>query len=105
MFLILLKLESHGGAMDPSILGDDLALPATTCHQHCLASVTESSVLSRFEDLVQLRLFHGRQSDPSHLYHLPLIQNCTRGYLKKDARSSAACISAGATSIVDTGGS
>ena len=61
-------------------------------HQDRLAPAAEASVIGRFEDLFQLRLFWRRQPDPPHRFP-PLVQSCMRGYLKKDAKSSAACIS------------
>ena len=44
--------------------------------------------------MFQLLLFRCRQPNPLHLFSSPLIRNLTRGYLKKDARSSSACIPA-----------
>jgi hypothetical protein len=55
--------------MHSQVLGDDLALPPAMGHQDGLASVAEASVISRFEDLFQLRLLGGRQPDPLHLFH------------------------------------
>jgi hypothetical protein len=40
----------------------------------------------------QVRLFRYRQPNPPHLFLPPLMRNLTIGYLKKDARSSGACI-------------
>jgi hypothetical protein len=50
--------------------------------------------MSRLEKVCHLRLFRCRQPNPSHLFQPPLLRNLTRGYLKKDARSSGACMSA-----------
>ena len=45
-------------------------------------------------DLFQLHLLCGCQPDPLHRFYPPLVQSCPRGYLKKDARSPAACLRA-----------
>jgi hypothetical protein len=87
----LLEPQPHGGAMYLKILGNRLTLPPAMGHHDRLAPVTESSVMGRFEDRFQLRLCRCRQPDPPHLFP-PLVKSCPRGYLKKDARSSAACI-------------
>jgi hypothetical protein len=39
-------------------------------HQDRLTPVAEASVISRFEDLFQLRVFCGCQPDPPHRFHL-----------------------------------
>ncbi len=91
LFIVLLDPQPYRRTMDASILGNRLAFPPPMRHQDRLAPIAEASVISRFEDLVQLRLFCPRQPDPPHRFP-PLVQSCMRGYLKKDARSSAACI-------------
>src|SRR5207249_10438697 len=78
--------------MDPQILGDGLTFTTATRHQHRLVPVTESSISGGLEQVFQLPLFLCRESDPLHFVHSPLMRNCSRGYLKKDARSAAACI-------------
>src|SRR5262245_12063133 len=42
--------------------------------------------------MFQLLLSRCRQPNLSHLFQPPLIRHLTRGYLKKDAKSSDACI-------------
>jgi hypothetical protein len=99
----LLEPQPHGGAMYLKILGNRLTLPPAMGHHDRLAPVTESSVMGRFEDLFQLRLCRCRQPDPPHLFP-PLVKSCPRGYLKKDARSSAACIRGTQLSAADLHG-
>src|SRR2546430_14248212 len=78
--------------MDPQILGDGLTFTTATRHHARLVPVTESSISGGLEQVFQLPLFLCRESDPLHFVHSPLMRNCSRGYLKKDARSAAACI-------------
>jgi hypothetical protein len=78
--------------MHPSILRNGLALPPPTRHQDRLAPVAAAAIGSRFEEVFQMYLFRGRQPDASHLVQPPCMRNCPREYLKKDAKSSAACI-------------
>src|SRR2546427_7807836 len=85
--------------MDPQILGDGLTFTTATRHQHRLVPVTESSISGGLEQVFQLPLFLCRESDPLHFVHSPLMRNCSRGYLKKDARSAAACISRGSLKL------
>jgi hypothetical protein len=49
-------------------LRDQLALAPSTCHQHGLTPVAEASVIRRFEELFQIRLFRGCQLDPPHRF-------------------------------------
>jgi len=92
LFVILLEPQAHRRTMHPQILGDGLALPSSMGHYDRLASVVESSVSGRFEELFQVHLFRGRQSNAPHLCSSPPMRNCIRGYRKKDANSSDACI-------------
>ena len=65
----LLQPQPHGGAMHPEILGNRLTLPPPMRHQDGLAPVPEPAVMGRFEDLFQVHLFCGRQSDPPHPFY------------------------------------
>jgi hypothetical protein len=78
--------------MYPQIWGDGLALPPAMGHEDRLAPVAEASVMGRFEELFQVRLFRCCHSDALHLCASPLMRNSMKGYHKKDANSSAACI-------------
>src|SRR6476619_4813808 len=80
--------------MHPQILGDGLALSTPARHQDCLTPVAEAPIAGLLEDVFQLFLFHCRQLNPPHLCQPPLVRNLTRGYLRKDAMSSGACIRA-----------
>src|SRR5215470_391190 len=91
-FVIVLEPEPHRGAMHPQILGNGLALAPPTRHQDRLTPIAEASVSGRLEKVFQLLLFRCRQPNLPHLFSSPLMRNLTRGYLKKDARSSGACI-------------
>ena len=62
LFLIGLEPAAHRGAMGSSILGDGLALPAPTRHQHRLALVTELSIGGGCEQEFQLRLIRCREA-------------------------------------------
>jgi hypothetical protein len=64
--------------MHPQILGDGLALPPSMGHDDRLAPVAESSVIGRFEELFQVRLFRCCQSDAPHLCSSPLMKNYKR---------------------------
>src|SRR5215475_203783 len=90
--MIVLQPQPYGRTMYPQILGNRRALPPPIRHQDRLTPVAEASVIRRFEKLFQVRLFRLRQLDPPHRSP-PLVQSWTRGSLKKDARSSAACMS------------
>jgi hypothetical protein len=61
-------------------------------HQYRLTPVTEAPIVGRLEDGFQLFLFRCRQPNPPHLFSSPLMRNLTRGYRKKDAKSSGVCI-------------
>src|SRR5512132_3212988 len=91
-FVIVLEPEPYRGTMHPQILRDGLALSPPARHQDRLTPVTEASVIGRLEDVFQVLLFHCRQLNPPHLCQPPLLRNLTRGYLRKDAMSSGACI-------------
>ena len=92
-FVIVLEPEPHRGAMHPQILGNGLALAPPTRHQDRLTPVAEAPITGRLEGVFQLLLFRCRQPNPPHLCQPPLVRNFTRGYLRKDAMSSGACIS------------
>src|SRR5262245_61830090 len=92
LFGILLEPQAHRRTMYPQILGDGLALPPAMGHDDRLAPVAESTIIGRFEELFQACLFRCCQSDAPHLCSSPLMKNPIRGYLKKDANSSDACI-------------
>jgi hypothetical protein len=81
------------GAMPPQILGDGRALAPPARHHYRLTPVTKASVSGRLKDVLSLLLFHCRQLNPLHLFSPPLLRILTKGYLKKDAKSSGACIS------------
>ena len=98
-FMIVLEPEPHRGAMPPHIVGDGLALPPPARQQDRLTPVTEAPVLGRLEEGFQWFVLRGRQLNPPPLFQPPLMRNLTRGYLKKDARSSGACIRACLKSI------
>src|SRR5262245_60941853 len=91
--VIVLEPEPHRRAMHPSILGNGLTLPPPARHQDRLTPVTEAPIAGRLEDVFQLLLFRCRQPNLPHLCQPPLLRNLTRGYLRKDAMSSGACIS------------
>src|SRR6516162_4731864 len=91
-FVIVLEPEPHRRAMHSQILGNGLALPPPARHQDRLTPVTQASVLGCLEEVFQLFVFRSRQLNPPHLFPPPLIRNFTKGYLKKDARSSDVCI-------------
>jgi hypothetical protein len=91
-FVLVLAPESHRGAMHPSILGNGLTLPPPARHQDRLTPVPEASVMGRLEEVFQWLLCRCRQPHPPHLCQPPLVRNLTRGYLRKDAMSSGACI-------------
>src|SRR5215467_5021146 len=91
-FVIVLEPEPHRGAMHPQILGNGLALAPPTRHQDRLTPIAEASVSGRLEKVFQWLLFRCRQPNLPHLFSSPLMRNLTRGYLKKDARSSGACM-------------
>src|SRR5678816_3330452 len=93
-FVIVLEPEPYRGTMHPQILRDGLALSSPARHQDRLTPVTEASVIGRLEDVFQVLLFHCRQLNPPHLCQPPLLRNLTRGYLRKDAMSSGACMRA-----------
>src|SRR5215475_10641914 len=78
--------------MHAQILGNGLTLSPPARHQDRLTPVTEASVLGRLEEVFQLFVFRGRQLNQPHLFQPPLIRNLTKGYLKKDAKLSGACI-------------
>src|SRR5215510_13884998 len=92
LFGILCEPQAHRRTMYPQILGDGLALPPAMGHEDRLAPVAESSVMGRFEELFQVRLFRCGQSDALHLSTSPLMRNSMKGYHKKDANSYAACM-------------
>jgi hypothetical protein len=91
-FVIVLEPEPHRGAMPPHILGNGRALAPPTRHQDRLTPVAEAPITGRLEGVFQLLLFRCRQPNPPHLCQPPLVRNFTRGYLRKDAMSSGACI-------------
>src|SRR6516165_7011871 len=80
------------------VLCDGRALPPPTRHQDRLAPVAEASIGRGLEEVFQVCLVRGRQPDASHLVQPPCIRNCPRVYLKKEAKSSAACIRTTVTS-------
>lgn len=92
-FMIQREPAPHGGAMHAQILGDGPTLTAPARHQHRLAPVAEASVGGRLENVFEVRLFRCRQPNPLHRFCLPLMRHLTRGYLKKDVRSSGVCMS------------
>jgi hypothetical protein len=55
-------------------------------HQDRLAPVAEASIIGRFEDLFQLRLFRGREPDSPHLFH-PLSRKTVREGTSKKMQS------------------
>jgi hypothetical protein len=91
--LSLREPPPHGGAMHAQIVGDSPALAAATGHQDRLAPLPESPVSGRLAEVCQVRWCRRRSCNPPHLFSPPLMRQCRRGYLKKDARSSDVCIS------------
>jgi hypothetical protein len=100
--MIVLEPESHRRARPPPILSNGLALSPPARHQDRLTPVTKASVIGRLEDVLSLLLFRCRQLNPLHLFSSPFLRPLTKGYLKKDAKSSGACISPTATLLEHT---
>jgi len=73
--MVRLEPQPYRRTMDASILGTRLALSPPLRPQDRLAPVAEASVIGRFEELFQLRLFCLRQPDPPHRLP-PLVQSC-----------------------------
>jgi hypothetical protein len=79
--------------MHAHILGDRPTPASATRHQDRLTPIAQPPVASRFEGVFQLRFFRCRQPNSPHRFCPPLMRTLSREYLKKEARSSGACIS------------